>query len=200
MNHPFVTFVSHCRYRLWLITLCSAFLAPKRCADNQFQCQNGNCIAFDFVCDEDDDCRDNSDELDCPAPTCNPEMFRCNSSECIPKLWACDNDADCKDGSDESPEFCGIQQGAKKTNPCSLLEFHCGSGECIHQRWQCDGSFDCKDRSDEANCGKHKLSTSQSALQKLREVTIHVIQDPSQKEKYDLKFLWLNKRVKYQLF
>ncbi|XP_070597747.1 low-density lipoprotein receptor [Erythrolamprus reginae] len=127
---------------------------PKRCADSQFQCQNGNCIAFDFVCDEDDDCGDKSDEVDCRAPTCNPEMFHCNSSECIPKLWACDNDADCKDGSDESPEFCGIQQGAKKTNPCSPLEFHCGSGECIHQRWQCDGSFDCNDRSDEANCVK----------------------------------------------
>ncbi|KAL7988369.1 hypothetical protein Chor_007288 [Crotalus horridus] len=127
---------------------------PKRCADNQFQCQNGNCIAFDFVCDEDDDCGDSSDELNCRAPTCNPEMFHCNSSECIPKFWACDNEADCKDGSDESAEFCGIQQGAKKTNPCSPLEFHCGSGECIHQRWQCDGSFDCKDRSDEANCVK----------------------------------------------
>ncbi|XP_013931166.1 PREDICTED: low-density lipoprotein receptor [Thamnophis sirtalis] len=139
---------------------------PKRCADHQFQCQNGNCVAFDFVCDEDDDCGDGSDELDCRAPTCNPEMFHCNSSECIPKLWACDSDADCKDGSDESPAFCGIQQGAKKADPCSPLEFHCGSGECIHQRWQCDGSFDCKDRSDEADCGKHRLSPPQSSLQK----------------------------------
>ncbi|XP_060619522.2 low-density lipoprotein receptor [Anolis sagrei] len=123
---------------------------PKTCADNEFQCKNGNCITLDFVCDEDRDCEDGSDEEHCSPPTCNPEMFHCNSSECIPKLWACDNDADCKDGSDESPALCGKQV----TNPCSPLEFHCGSGECIHQSWQCDGSFDCKDRSDEANCAK----------------------------------------------
>ncbi|XP_053153058.1 low-density lipoprotein receptor isoform X1 [Hemicordylus capensis] len=127
---------------------------PKRCADNEFQCKNGNCVVWDFVCDEDNDCEDKSDEENCPALTCNPEMFHCNSSECIPKLWLCDNDEDCKDGSDESPVYCGAKWEASKANPCSSLEFQCGSGECIHQRWQCDGGFDCKDKSDEANCAK----------------------------------------------
>ncbi|KAH0628621.1 hypothetical protein JD844_009980 [Phrynosoma platyrhinos] len=125
--------------------------SPKTCADNEFQCKNGNCITLEFVCDEDHDCEDGSDEEHCPPPTCNPEMFHCNSSECIPKLWVCDNDVDCKDGSDESATQCGKRE---MTNPCSPLELHCGSGECIHQRWQCDGSFDCKDKSDEANCAK----------------------------------------------
>ncbi|XP_054859248.1 low-density lipoprotein receptor [Eublepharis macularius] len=127
---------------------------PKPCVENEFQCQNGNCIAKDFVCDKEDDCGDGSDEAHCPAPTCHPEMFRCNNSQCIPKLWACDDDPDCKDGSDEWPEHCGAGAAAKKPNPCSSLEFHCGSGECIHQRWRCDGGFDCRDKSDETNCAK----------------------------------------------
>lgn len=31
----------------------------------EFQCDNQLCITLDYVCDSDDDCRDNSDELNC---------------------------------------------------------------------------------------------------------------------------------------
>ncbi|XP_074835574.1 low-density lipoprotein receptor [Carettochelys insculpta] len=125
--------------------------APQRCADDQFQCRNGQCVSLAFVCDEDHDCEDGSDEAACPPPTCNPRMFQCNDSVCIPKLWACDADPDCPDGSDEWPQTCG---GAPSPSPCSPLEFHCGSGECIHARWRCDGGGDCRDGSDEEDCAK----------------------------------------------
>lgn len=108
---------------------------------------------MDFVCDEERDCEDGSDEADCPAPTCNPKMFQCNNSICIPKLWACDADPDCPDGSDEWPQNCGGLSGLKAASPCTPQEFHCGSGECIHAQWRCDGGFDCQDRSDEDHCG-----------------------------------------------
>ena len=37
------------------------------CSDQEFTCDNGNCIRVDWVCDDDDDCLDNSDERNCTA-------------------------------------------------------------------------------------------------------------------------------------
>lgn len=105
-----------------------------------------------FVCDEEHDCEDGSDEASCPSPTCRPGSFQCNNSVCVPRLWACDGDADCADGSDEWPQNCANQPPTK--SPCSPQEFHCGSGECMHARWACDGGADCRDGSDEANCSE----------------------------------------------
>uniref|UniRef100_A0A3B4B3L2 EGF-like domain-containing protein n=1 Tax=Periophthalmus magnuspinnatus TaxID=409849 RepID=A0A3B4B3L2_9GOBI len=121
------------------------------CMDSEFRCGTGQCISSSFVCDEESDCEDGSDEASCPPITCSSASFRCNSSACIPRLWACDGDLDCGDGSDEWPSNCGSRTNVG-TKRCSALEFKCGSGECIHSNWRCDGGVDCLDRSDEANC------------------------------------------------
>uniref|UniRef100_A0A6Q2ZAT4 EGF-like domain-containing protein n=1 Tax=Esox lucius TaxID=8010 RepID=A0A6Q2ZAT4_ESOLU len=130
------------------------FLTPKQCTDSEFRCSNGQCVSASFVCDEDSDCDDGSDESSCPPATCDPASFQCNNSVCVPRLWACDQDADCLDGSDEWPQNCGTQSPKGAPKPCSSQEFHCGSGECIHSSWECDGGFDCLDRSDETNCNR----------------------------------------------
>lgn len=115
-------------------------------------------MALGFVCDEEADCEDGSDEASCPAPTCRPGSFQCNDSKCVPRLWACDGDADCLDGSDEWPQNCAASRPQLPTKaPCSVLEFHCGSGECIHGGWKCDSGNDCLDGSDEINCSKYQL-------------------------------------------
>lgn len=40
-------------------------IAVQTCRQNQFRCNNGRCISKTWVCDVDDDCSDNSDELNC---------------------------------------------------------------------------------------------------------------------------------------
>lgn len=129
-------------------------LAPKQCTDNEFHCRNGQCVSSSFVCDDDADCDDASDEANCPPITCSSTAFQCNNSACVPRLWACDGDTDCTDGSDEWPQNCGAKTPtAAAPQQCHSLEFRCGSGECIHGSWKCDGGADCVDRSDEADCG-----------------------------------------------
>uniref|UniRef100_A0A8C7GJR9 Low density lipoprotein receptor a n=1 Tax=Oncorhynchus kisutch TaxID=8019 RepID=A0A8C7GJR9_ONCKI len=128
--------------------------APKHCTDNKFHCSNGQCVSASFVCDEELDCDDGSDEASCPPTTCSSTSFQCNNSVCVPRLWACDGDVDCSDGSDEWPQNCGTRAPGGAPKPCSLREFQCGSGECIHSSWKCDGGFDCLDRSDETNCSR----------------------------------------------
>lgn len=71
-------------------------------ADLSFRCSNGNLIPEDWVCDEDNDCGDRSDERGCGRP------FRCGDGERIPAEWRCDEFEDCDDGSDEQgcAQFC----------------------------------------------------------------------------------------------
>uniref|UniRef100_A0A6Q2X811 EGF-like domain-containing protein n=1 Tax=Esox lucius TaxID=8010 RepID=A0A6Q2X811_ESOLU len=133
---------------------CCNCSGQNQCTDSEFRCSNGQCVSASFVCDEDSDCDDGSDESSCPPATCDPASFQCNNSVCVPRLWACDQDADCLDGSDEWPQNCGTQSPKGAPKPCSSQEFHCGSGECIHSSWECDGGFDCLDRSDETNCNR----------------------------------------------
>uniref|UniRef100_A0A8C4IRR0 Low density lipoprotein receptor a n=1 Tax=Dicentrarchus labrax TaxID=13489 RepID=A0A8C4IRR0_DICLA len=128
---------------------------PLQCTDNEFRCRNGQCVSSSFVCDDEADCDDGSDEASCPPVTCSPTSFQCNNTVCVPRLWACDGDSDCPDGSDEWPQNCGTQKpDTAPTHQCTSLEFSCGSGECIHGSWKCDGGADCLDRSDEADCAR----------------------------------------------
>ncbi|KAK0394822.1 hypothetical protein QR680_000951 [Steinernema hermaphroditum] len=119
------------------------------CMADEKSCANSECVKADYVCDGEPDCRDRSDEQNCPARrTCEPNEFKCHNSKCVQKMWLCDGDDDCGDGSDELS--CGVKAAGEL---CKPTEFKCRSGEqCVPASFQCDGTNDCSDASDEFGC------------------------------------------------
>uniref|UniRef100_A0A8B9TAB2 Suppression of tumorigenicity 14 n=1 Tax=Anas platyrhynchos TaxID=8839 RepID=A0A8B9TAB2_ANAPL len=114
------------------------------CTEQQFRCQNGWCKPKFWVCDNVNDCGDDSDELQC---NCGNSSFKCNSGKCIPNTQKCDGKDDCGDGSDEG----SCNRGTTVT--CKEYTYKCRSGLCItKQNPECDGEKDCEDNSDEDNC------------------------------------------------
>ncbi|KAM4705238.1 SCO-spondin-like [Rhinophrynus dorsalis] len=117
---------------------------PSRCDDHEFAChQSERCVPTAWVCDNEDDCGDGSDEI-CSL-TCAPHEHRCANGQCVPLAHRCDGRADCVDHSDEwnCPALA-----------CGSNEFRCANGRCIPLTHVCDGDLDCgfADASDESNC------------------------------------------------
>lgn len=68
--------------------------------DEQGSDNGKECIPFEWRCDGQSDCADQSDEMGCPS--CQPDQFRCPSGECIERALVCDGTTHCKDGNDEA--------------------------------------------------------------------------------------------------
>lgn len=79
------------------------------CDRNSFQCDNGECISVDLMCDGNPDCSDSSDETVryCASMHCPSYAFRCGNGGCISGKKKCDSRVDCSDGSDENYALCG---------------------------------------------------------------------------------------------
>uniref|UniRef100_A0A669AYK6 Heparan sulfate proteoglycan 2 n=1 Tax=Oreochromis niloticus TaxID=8128 RepID=A0A669AYK6_ORENI len=144
------------------------------CMPDEHRCGDGTCILMEYLCDNRQDCRDMSDEVNCgewphwpiipiittPATTvdttpkvvhppgprgpCRVDQATCQTGECIPRDYICDGQRDCPDGSDEFR--CGTP------SPCEPNEFKCKNGRCALKLWRCDGDNDCEDNSDETDC------------------------------------------------
>ncbi|KAM4677962.1 LOW QUALITY PROTEIN: SCO-spondin-like [Discoglossus pictus] len=132
-----------CEFGLWQC-LEDSCQSPSRCDDDEFSCHlSDRCVPSAWVCDNEDDCGDGSDEI-CSL-TCAPQEYRCANGQCIPLDQRCDGGADCVDHSDEwdcPPPV------------CSNTEFRCSNGRCIPLAHVCDGDMDCgfADDSDESGC------------------------------------------------
>ena len=110
------------------------------CKSNSgFQCDNGQCVSKDLVCDGDIACMDSSDEKNCK---CFASDFVCPTGECLDVENLCDSRKDCKDGTDEAR--CGKQQIQKSSfiswNICyfrvSLIYRAKLLGRCFFLRWR----------------------------------------------------------------
>ncbi|XP_012350206.1 vitellogenin receptor isoform X1 [Apis florea] len=121
-----------------------------------FHCKNGKCISSLFRCDGENECGDNSDEMDCNGETnlhmirCTTDEFQCADHSCIPEEKFCDAKSDCYDGSDE---YIGCVKELKCNN-----SFRCKDSHCIRKEWVCDGVPDCPDKSDEEKCESNIIS------------------------------------------
>ncbi|XP_037393266.1 SCO-spondin [Pygocentrus nattereri] len=128
----------------------SACPPPTPCLESEFQCSGGShrCIPSLWLCDNEDDCGDGSDEI-CPS-TCPPGQFRCSAGACLPVELRCNGHPDCADQSDE--EFCAPVTAVLG---CAAGEFQCANGRCLSAAKMCDGRLDCgfADDSDEKDCG-----------------------------------------------
>ncbi|XP_030630637.1 low-density lipoprotein receptor-related protein 8-like [Chanos chanos] len=124
-----------------------------QCSVGEFRCNSGECVRLTWKCDGDPDCKDKSDEADCPLLTCRPDEFQCGDGSCIHGTKQCNKAYDCPDRSDEA----GCVNATKCEGP---LKFLCRNGECIDSAKVCDDVRDCKDRSDEPKkeCGLNECT------------------------------------------
>ncbi|XP_068939311.1 SCO-spondin-like [Petaurus breviceps papuanus] len=111
------------------------------CAEGEVPCQDsGYCVPQEWLCDNQDDCGDGSDEEGCAPLGCGEGQFSCGEGRCLPLSLHCNGRDDCGNGADE--------HGC----PCRVGFLPCADGQCLPLAQLCDGHPDCPDGADEESC------------------------------------------------
>ncbi|XP_042365557.1 low-density lipoprotein receptor-related protein 2-like [Plectropomus leopardus] len=150
------------------------------CRTGSKPCKEGTeCVLYSHVCDGEEDCRDGSDEDDCPtiatvaSPAAQASTLKCrlgskpckDGKECVLYSHVCDGEKDCRDGSDED-ECSSVTQA--NTLTCQTGSKPCKDGtQCVIFSALCDGKKDCLDGSDEQGCGAKEQTMTPTKLNKI---------------------------------
>ena len=153
----------------YLFHLCFDVVYQMECLSGMFSCGSGECIHPTYLCDGIDDCKDSSDEMNCPDgklflmpwivsdrkllyPSCAHQvLINIMDNRWLEiKVYVIEKRCFFCLGTFHQHRYMCLFSAE-----CPENYFKCDDGSCLSASFVCDFIQDCPDASDEAQCGEY---------------------------------------------